>query len=33
MAACPIADCILVDPQHVESREVRLARYSALHPN
>lgn len=28
---CPIGDCITVDPAHVESREVLLARYEQLH--
>ena len=30
--ACPIADCIAVDPAHVESREVLQAKYQQLHP-
>lgn len=28
---CPVDDCIAVDPAHVESKEVLLARYQALH--
>jgi len=31
--ACPIPDCIVVDPQHVEAPEALLARYTTLHLN
>jgi Fe-S-cluster-containing hydrogenase component 2 len=31
--ACPIGDCITVDPAHTESQEILLARYQQLHPN
>jgi ferredoxin len=31
--ACPISDCITVDPAHTESPETLRARYSQLHPN
>ncbi len=31
--ACPIPDCIVIDPAHTEPREVLLQRYHALHPN
>jgi len=29
--ACPVSDCILVDPAHTEPREVLMARYQTLH--
>jgi hypothetical protein len=29
--SCPIEECITVDPAHVESQEVLLARYAQLH--
>ncbi len=31
--ACPIQDCIRVDPERAESKETLLARYQQLHPN
>lgn len=31
--SCPIPDCIVTDPAHVESREELLARYEKLHAN
>jgi len=29
--ACPVDDCIVVDPMHVESREELTAKYARLH--
>jgi ferredoxin len=29
---CPIAGCIVADPEHVESREDLQQKYAALHP-
>jgi ferredoxin len=31
--ACPIPDCIAIDPDHTEAQELLLARYHELHPN
>jgi ferredoxin len=31
--ACPIADCITIDPARTESREALQARYQRLHAN
>jgi len=28
---CPVEGCILVDPEHVESREVLADKYASLH--
>lgn len=30
-SVCPINNCIITDPEHVESQEQLLARYKALH--
>ena len=31
--ACPIGDCITIDPDNTETQEVLLARYRELDPN